>query len=141
MGDFPTFYMTPDIAADEILTEIAFPARLPGTGYAFEEFSRRHGDFAVVNVAVSLSIEGGLIVDSRVAIGGAGSVPQRAGQIERGLTGARPDEARFDEAVRLTDDVECIADIHASADYRRHLLSVLARRAVSRAARQALDAS
>jgi len=55
--------------------------------------------------------------------------------------GAQPEKAVIDGAVQLTDDVECIADIHASADYRRHLLTGLTRRAVARAARQALGES
>jgi len=141
MRDFATFYMTPDIAPSEILTEITFPVRVAGTGYAFEEFARRHGDFAVVNVAVSLVIEADRIVHARVAVGGAGSVAQRAERVESALTGERPDEAVLDEAVRLSDDVECIADIHATVEYRRHLLTVLTRRAITRAAEQAVSES
>lgn len=141
MGDFSTFYMTPDIASNEILTEITIPMCAVGTGCAFEEFARRHGDFAVVSVAVCLAIEAGRVVHVRVAVGGAGSVPQRAELVENRLMGERPEGSVLDEAVRLWADVECLADIYASVEYRRHLLAVLTRRAVVRSAQQAADAS
>ncbi len=141
MRDFPTFYMTPDIAPAEILTEITFPKCAAGTGCAFEEFARRHGDFAVVSVAVSLAVEAGRVVHARVAVGGAGSVPQHAELVANRLMGERPEGSVLDEAVRLSADVECITDIHASAEYRRHLLAVLTRRAVARAAQRAAGAS
>lgn len=139
--DFPTFYMTPDIGPNEILTEITLPVRVAGAGYAFEEFARRHGDFAVVSVAVSLKVESGRIVHVRIAIGGAGAVPQRAERLEDELTGQRPDEAVLEESMNSLDDVECIGDIHASAEYRRHLLTSLTRRAIIRAALQAIGES
>jgi len=141
MGDFPTFYMTPDIMPAEILTEITFPLHAAGTGYAFEEFARRHGDFAIISVAVSLSLEGGQVTYARVAVGGAGSVPQRARLLEDALVGARPEDSVLDEAVRLSTDIEYIADVHATEEYRRHLFFVLARRALTRAARQAASES
>ena len=141
MRDFPTFYMTPDIEPTEILTEVAFPVGAAGAGYAFEEFARRHGDFAVVSVAVSLRVEADRIVHARIAIGGAGTVPQRAEGVESGLAGERPDETVLERAIHSLDGVECIADIHASAEYRRHLLTSLTRRALTRAAKQAVGES
>ena len=139
--DFPIFYMTPDLEPNEILTEITFPVRVAGAGYAFEEFARLHGDFAVVSVAVNLKVDSGRIVYARIAIGGVGAVPQRAESLENGLTGQRPDEAVLAEALNSLDDVECIGDIHASAEYRRHLLISLTRRAITRAALQAIGES
>ena len=112
------------------------PVRVAGAGYAFEEFARRHGDFAMISVAVSLKVDSGLIVYARIAIGGAGAVPQRAESLEKGLIGQRPDEDALAEAMNSLDDVECIGDIHASAEYRRHLLISLTRRAITRAALQ-----
>ena len=141
MRDFPTFYMTPDVGPTEILTEIKIPVRAAGAGYAFEEFARRHGDFAVVSVAVSLKVESDRIVHARIAIGGAGAVPQRAEGLENGLTGERPDGAGLEEAMSLLQDVECLGDIHASEQYRRHLLTALTRRAITRAALQAVGES
>lgn len=141
MRDFPTFYMTPDVGPSEILTEITMPVRAPNTGYAFEEFARRHGDFAVVSVAVSLRVEADRIVHARIAIGGAGAVAQRAEGVENRLTGERVVDAVLEEAMRSFDDVECMTDIHASAEYRRHLLTALTHRAVTRAAREAVGES
>lgn len=141
MRDFPTFYMTPDLGPAEILTEIRFPVRTAGTGYAFAEFARREGDFAVVGVAVSVGIRAGRMVHARVAVGGAGSVPRRAEHAEASLLGERAEAAVLDAAVRGLDELECIGDVHASADYRRHLLGVLTRRAITRAVGRAVDAS
>ena len=95
----------------------------------------------MVSVAVSLKVESGRIVHARIAIGGVGAVPQRAERLENGLTGERPDEAVLAEAMSSLNDVECIGDIHASVQYRRHLLTALTRRAINRAALQAVGES
>ena len=67
--------------------------------------------------------------------------PQRAKLLEDALVGERPENSVLDEAVRLSTDIECIADVHASEEYRRHLFYVLARQALTRAARQAVSES
>ena len=77
------------------------------------------------------------MVQAGVAIGGAGTVPQRVPRIEERLLGERPTEATLDEAVRLSTEVVCIADAYVTADYRRHLVGVLIRRALALAARRA----
>src|SRR6516164_6840680 len=67
---------------DEILTEVRFPVAAPGTGAAFEEVARRHGDFAIVGLAAQLTLDDGVISDARLAFSGVADVPVRAADAE-----------------------------------------------------------
>jgi aerobic carbon-monoxide dehydrogenase medium subunit len=130
-------YLTTTLAPDEILTEVRLPAMPEGAGWAFEEFARRHGDFAIVGVAAAVWRSGGRIT-ARLATAGAGATPRRLRAseeiIERdGLASA----AIAGAARRASELVEPDSDIHASADYRRHLVGVLTERALTRAAERA----
>ncbi len=136
-SEFFVTYLTTTLAPDEVATAILLPALPPMTGTAFVEFARRHGDFAIVGVAcqVSLHPDGG-IKEARIALAGVGDTPFRARGAEvelasRGL-GAVPEAVA---AVREEIDPE--SDIHAPADYRRHLAGVLTERAIHEAARRA----
>jgi len=127
-------YLTTSLAADEILVEVRLPAMAPGAGFAFEEFSRRHGDFAIVGIAAMLVGDGGRCHTARLATAGAGPVPVRLRSAEEilerdGLSGAAVEAA----ARRAAELVEPDSDIHASAAYRRNLTRVLTGRAVRRA--------
>lgn len=95
----------------------------------------------MVCVAACITIEAGTVVHARVAVGGAGSVPQRCELVENRLMGELPEGSVLDEAVRLSAEAECIDGIHATVEYRRHLLAVLTRRAVAQAAQRAASAS
>lgn len=127
-------YLTTSLAPDEILTEVRLPATPPGTGVAFEEFARRHGDFAIVGVAALVTVDGEECRQARLAAAGAGPTPVRLRAAEeilerRGLG----DEAIAAAAARASELVQPDSDLHASADYRRHLTRVLATRALTRA--------
>ena len=132
MREFPAFYMTPAIEPDEIVTAVAFEPWPAGHGYAFVEFARRLGDFAVAGVAVLLDAGGdGVIRRASIALGGIGEGPIRCREAEAALTGTAPGDARFDEAARICGQVEAMEDVHASSAYRRHLARVLTRRALA----------
>lgn len=145
MSEFPAFYMTPAIEPDEIVTAVAFAPWPAGHGYAFVEFARRLGDFAVVGVAVLLDIGGDdAIRRAAIALGGVGEGPIRCREAEAALIGTAPGDDRFDEAARMCGEIEPMEDVHASSAYRRHLARVLARRALARAwerARRGEDAA
>src|SRR5207247_6545491 len=85
-------YLTTTLAADEVLTEVRLPAMPEGAGWAFEEFARRHGDFAIVGVAAALWRGGGRGA-ARVATAGAGPVPRRLREREQVLERAGPGDA------------------------------------------------
>jgi carbon-monoxide dehydrogenase medium subunit len=127
-------YLTTTLEPDEILTEVRLPAMPAGAGYAFEEFARRHGDFALVGIAALVVMEGKRLARARLATAGASPVPVRLKAAEQilerdGLT----DEAIAAAAARASELVEPDSDIHASADYRRHLTGVMTGRALKRA--------
>jgi len=127
-------YLTTSLAPDEILTEVRLPAIPAGAGYAFEEFARRQGDFAIIGIAALVVRDGSRCVKAQLATAGAGPVPIRlrgAEEIlERDGLGTAAIAAAADRAGSL---VEPDTDIHASADYRRHLTRVLTARALARA--------
>jgi carbon-monoxide dehydrogenase medium subunit len=130
--DFFQDALSVDLAADEILTEIVLPKLRPRTGWGFAEVSRRSGDFALAAVAATLGLEDGAIRAARVAITGVAPTPRRVHEAEALLAGRRVDCATIKQAVgivRAAADPQ--TDLHASADYRRHLVGVLAGRALS----------
>lgn len=128
-------YLSTSLAADEVLVEVRLPAMPDGAGYAFEEFNRRSGDFAIVGIAAMLIGQGRRCTTARVVTAGVGPAPARLRPAEEilerdGLTAAAIEAA----ARRAAELVEPESDIHASADYRRNLTRVLTGRALHRAA-------
>jgi aerobic carbon-monoxide dehydrogenase medium subunit len=132
--DFPAGYLTPAIELDEILTAIRVPAWPAGHGYAFEEFARRHGDFAIVSAAVLVQIDSaGRITRAAVTLGGMGTAPVRADGLEVALTGRLPDAEFLRQACESCRGFEALDDVHATASYRQHLATIMSRRALERA--------
>jgi carbon-monoxide dehydrogenase medium subunit len=128
-------YLTTARRPEELLVEVRFPAAAPGTATAFEEVARRHGDFAIVAVAASLTVADGAIADARVALAGAADVPVRAGDAEKVLVGQKPSEELFDAAARqAADALDPPADLHGSSAYRKKVATALVRRALRKAA-------
>jgi len=123
----------------ELLVDIAIPPPVPGTGWAFEEVARRHGDFALAGAAAVVTIdESGVCRAARVVLFGVGEGPVVAAQTTGGLPGRPLDEAAIlDAAGRVADDVDPPSDIHATSAYRRQLCRVLVQRTLARAATRA----
>jgi CO/xanthine dehydrogenase FAD-binding subunit len=131
-------YLTTRLAPDELLVEVRLPASPVGAGHAFEEFARRHGDFAIVGIAALVVRDGARCAIARLACAGAGPVPVRLRAAEEILERGGLGEAAIDAAAaRAAELVEPDSDIHASADYRRHLTRVLTARALRRAVERA----
>lgn len=137
---FLSFYETA-LAPTELLVEIRVPALPRATGWAFQEVSRRRGDFAMVGVAALLTVDAaGIIRRSRLAFTGAASTPVRSLAAEAILDGHSPGEQLFgDAAARAIQDLDPHDDIHATAHYRRQVGGVLARRALVEAAARARE--
>ncbi|HYF77872.1 MAG TPA: xanthine dehydrogenase family protein subunit M [Symbiobacteriaceae bacterium] len=140
-ADLFLMYFTTSLQADEVLTEVRLPVLPAQTGWAFEEVARRHGDFALVGVAVTLTLdEEGGISAGRIALTGVGMTPVRAASAEARLAGRPPTPEVFAEAASaVRDEIEPDTDIHATADFRRHLAGVLTERALGRALQRALE--
>jgi aerobic carbon-monoxide dehydrogenase medium subunit len=136
-GLFET-YLTTRLAPDELLVEVRLPAAPAGAGYAFEEFARRHGDFALVGIAASIVRDGSRCTAARLAAAGAGPVPVRLRAAEEILQRDGLGDAALEAAsARAAELVEPDSDVHASAAYRRHLTRVLTARALRRALERA----
>jgi aerobic carbon-monoxide dehydrogenase medium subunit len=117
---------------DEIVTSVDLPDLPPGTGWGFEEFSRRQGDFALAAASVTLCRRDRQAQDVRIAVMGVGDTPLRIHPAERVLEGNTIEQLpRVVEALR--NAVSPDTDLHASADYRRHLIGALAARAITAA--------
>jgi CO/xanthine dehydrogenase FAD-binding subunit len=134
--DFYQGYLVTDIAPDELLVASDFHLPPADSGWCCTEIARRHGDFAIVAVAVLLGCGSDRVIDfARVALGGIGPVPLRINAAEQALLGERPGAELFRRAGDVAAQaVEPPADIHASSSYRRHLTGVLVRRALATAA-------
>jgi carbon-monoxide dehydrogenase medium subunit len=132
--DFPVGYLTSAIEPTEVLTAIRFAAWPAKHGYAFVEFARRHGDFAIVSAAVLLEVDGvGKIKRSAVTLGGMGTGPVRASELEKALIGQAPSVDYLREACESCRKFEALDDVHAPASYRQHLATVMSRRALEKA--------
>ncbi len=133
-SDFPAGYLTPSIELNELLTAARFPLWPQPHGYAFVEFARRHGDFAIVSAAALLIEDSaGKITRASVTLGGMGIAPVRATEVEQTLVGNIPDDKLLRAACETCRKFEAMDDVHAPASYRQHLATVMSRRALETA--------
>ena len=134
-ADFFVDYLQTTLAPDEVLVEIRVP-KLPGQwGVHYEKFNRVAQAWAIVGVATAVRRENGSIAEARVGLTNMGTTPVRAAGVEAALAGV-PAEAGAVEAAaqRAPDGTAPTSDLNGQADYRRHLATVLTRRAVATAA-------
>ena len=136
-------YLTTALQPDELLVEVRIPAH-DHLGTAFLEVARRHGDYALVGVAAVVDWNGGRARDVRLTFTGVGGVPVRVAEAEAAATGRPLTDAVLAEVSRIVSaGLDPEADIHASAEYRKHVAGVLAERAlrvaVTRAQRRERD--
>ena len=123
---------TTDLAPGEIVTAIVVPPIQPGWRSRFAELARRQGDYALAGLAAHCRVDGGAIMEARLALCGVGPTPVRAFRAEAALSGRRPDPDVVAEAGRALDaDLDPPGDVHGSPALRRHLARVLLARAVA----------
>jgi len=128
-------FMSTAIGAGEMLDEVRLPVAERGAGWAFEEFSLRRGDFALAGIAAMVVADDERCISARIAACAVGEIPLRLEQVESILRESALSVRTVDEAAKCAaEQVRPEGDIHATADYRRHLVRVLVRRAVTRAA-------
>jgi carbon-monoxide dehydrogenase medium subunit len=139
-AEFAAAYMTTSLAPDELLAGITLPLPDRRDGYAFVEFARRHGDFAIVACSALLGLDhNGEIAHAALALSGLGHAPVRPALIERALIGQKPVGAAFKAAAAEAAKFDATADAYVTAEYRRHLARVLTFRALEQAARRAME--
>jgi carbon-monoxide dehydrogenase medium subunit len=124
------------LASDEILTEIRLPPWPAGRRWAFLEFARRRGDFAMAGVALFYDLDGrGRIENAHVGAIGVGDGPVRLGKVEVALDGCELTEAVISIAsAAAQESVDPPSDIHAPSEYRRALVGALLERALRQSA-------
>jgi carbon-monoxide dehydrogenase medium subunit len=134
-SDFFIGTWTTTIGDDEILSAVHFPVWDGKAGFAVEEIARRSGDFALAGVVAGVQLdEAGAVSRSAIAFLGMAPTPVRARSAEQALNGSSPTADELTEIGRLAvDDTEPTADVHASAEYRRHVGAHLVARALDRA--------
>jgi carbon-monoxide dehydrogenase medium subunit len=126
--------LTTSLAPLEIITEVRFPAMPARAAYAVEEFARRKGDFAIAAVAVMLMRDGERCIKARLATAGVGPASIRLREAEAVLEQKGLSEDAIAEAAdKAKAQVDPVADLNGSAEYRRHLTGVLASRAIVKA--------
>jgi aerobic carbon-monoxide dehydrogenase medium subunit len=138
-AEFFTGLLSTSLRPGELLAAVRLPLPAGRAGYAVEEFTRRAGDFAVVAAMAAVELDGGGRASRvRVAVAGVGPAPVRLAAVEKALAGVDPSEQAFRQAVADHKlEIEPDGDVHASADYRRHLTRVLTVRVLVRAAARA----
>ncbi len=137
-ADFFRGPLETSLAEDELARAVRFPVRDPNSGTSFVEAARRHGDYAMVGVAAQVVLDDDLqVATARAAYIAVGATPLLL-DLTAPVGGASYDAADWAAAGRsAAAQTEPEADIHASADYRRHLVEVLTTRGVAQAARHA----
>lgn len=134
MREFANGFMTTALGYDEILVAVHIRPWREGHGYSFQEYARRHGDFAVAGAAVLLDASpDGIIERASVALCGVADRPIRRDEAEGALVGQVLDDRVIARVASLAGDVEATGDIHGDATYRRHLARVLTTRALHEA--------
>ena len=118
----------------ELLTAVRIPKHT-GWGARYEKFVRVSHQWSIVAVAATVRVEGGSIAEARIGLTNMGSTPLRATAVEQGLVGKQASEEAVREAcAAAADGTNPPSDLNGDADYRRHLATVLTRRAVLAAA-------
>jgi aerobic carbon-monoxide dehydrogenase medium subunit len=124
---------------DEILADLHLPSLPDRTGSAYEKFPHPASRFAVVGVAAVVTLkQDGTVERAAVAVTGAADTAYRATSCEKALVGTTGDRAAAEVAAgKAAEGKQILSDLAASAEYRAHLVAVLARRAIERAVERA----
>lgn len=127
--------MTTTVETGEMVVEVRYPRLPSGTGSAFVEFGRRHGDFAIVGVAATLTMDRDFCRQARLCLVGVADKPFRADVAEaliteQHFTAASSEKVFAAAAASVESAIDPAADVHGSASYRRYLAGVLTERAL-----------
>jgi aerobic carbon-monoxide dehydrogenase medium subunit len=135
MDEFFADYFETVMEKDEMILEIQVPVPEPRTATAYKKFNLLSADMGIVGAASSITLNSdGTCKDVRVVLGNAGPTALRLKEAEDLLVGKSPSDALFEQiGVAAKETSEPVADIHASEEFRRHLLYVLTKRTLKAA--------
>ena len=130
--------LTTALEPEELLTEIRLPSLSDGWGWGFQEVCRRRGDFALVGCVALIRLDDrGMCQDARISMFGAGETPVRMREAETRMFGSPVDSSALDDVARLVSEkLDPVSDIHASAAYRKQVGGAIARRSLEAATNQ-----
>ena len=139
LDDFYTDLFETAMEPGEIILEIQVPAPAPKSATAYKKFNLLESDQGIVAVAVSITLDGGdTCKEARIVLGNAAPTSIRAKKAESVLVGKKLTDALFEKAGdAAAEECEPVGDIHASEEYRRHLIGVLTKRMAKEAFEQA----
>jgi len=139
LDEFFVDYFETAMEKGELVLEVHVPVTEPKTGIAYQKFNYLTNDMGIVGVAASVTLNGGnTCKDARVVLGNAGPTPRRSKKAEEFLIGKALNDDVFTEAGKIaSEDCEPIADIHASEEFRRHVIGVLTKRMLKKAYQEA----
>ena len=137
-SQFFTGMLQSAVRRDEVLTEVRLRVERSRTGTAYRKLRQAASGFAVVGVAASLTLDRrGRIERAAVGVTGVNPVPFRATALEKRLAGESPDAATLRRLCARIEEADPTEDLHASAEFRAHLVGVYAARALAAAAERA----
>lgn len=137
-ADFFVDSFTTTLEPGEVVREVVVPVEPAGTGTSYMKMPQPASGFAIVGVAVRLRRSGGNVTLARIGVTGLSNIGYRASAAEKALEGTAGSSDDITKAAALvTQGVDANSDLHASADYRKHLASVYAARAITAAASKA----
>jgi carbon-monoxide dehydrogenase medium subunit len=140
-ADFFTELLTTALEPDEVLTEVRIPGLPAGSGSAYVKMANSASGYAIVGISSVISLQGDMIAAARVGISGVAEKGSRAGAVEAALTGRRATPETIKQAAQqAAEGVEALGDIHASAEFRLHLVRVYAERSLNLALQRARGA-
>jgi carbon-monoxide dehydrogenase medium subunit len=137
-ADFFVSMLTSAVQPDEVLTGVTLPLGAGRRGSAYRKLRQPASGFALAGVAAVVDLDrSGRIERAALGVTGVNAVPFRAASVEARLAGVAPTREALRAACAPVDEADPMDDLHASADYRRHVLSVLAARALTAACERA----
>ena len=140
MDDFGQGYLTTQIEEGELLTQVTLDLPSPKHGYAFDEFARRHGDYAIVACsALVLLNTSGHIAQVSFAISGMTHRPLRLRALESSLLGQAPTDEVLKAFAAAVSQMDAMEDSYVNASYRKHLAKIMTYRVLKAACKSAQE--
>jgi carbon-monoxide dehydrogenase medium subunit len=140
MDDFGLGYLTTQVEEGELLSQVSFDLPSPKHGYAFDEFARRHGDYAIVACsALILLNDSGRIAQACFAISGMTHRPLRLKQLEDSLIGQMPSNSVLKAFAASVSHLDAMEDSYVTATYRKHLAKIMSYRVLKAACNSAQE--
>lgn len=138
-SDFFVDLMTTALQSNELLVEIRIPSLAPRTGCGYVKFPQPASRFAIAGACACITLDAqGVCTKASIGVTGACATVKRASATEAALQGKKLDDATITAAAaQAANGMDCFSDIHASAEYRAHLVTVMTRRAIQAAVARA----